>query len=470
VLPVWLVVAAALVAWASSAGTGAGGDAAALGPRPLPPTFVGLELGAFPRPAAQACADNTHLVRARPPNGLARALAAARPGTTVLLAPGVYRGAAGDSNALTVSTPNVCLRTPHGRAVLVPRNRAQRYGALVSANDTVIDGLVLRGFTASVSLSRPGGRTLRRVTLQRVAVQRPRGDFRDGIVAYDDHRHTAGRPPAVDGLLLLNVTVRGADLGVACNAGPCAHWWIERTRVTARRRSEDSGADAFAIEDGRQIAVVDSTFRGAAADGLDTKATGVVVFGARVLGVARNAIKLWHGGDVIDSVVDGSGADASLAGAGPGRYRYLHLLVTHHLRRGANGYVGTWGYDDRRPGLRLEILNSVFYGNARGGFFAPASARLSIRHTIFGDRSAKLIDFSGGRSLQVSQLPALQRSGQGRANLSVNPRLAGRRRAWAPLPGSAAIDTAERVPGLTRDLLGGPRVRGAGPDIGPVER
>jgi hypothetical protein len=308
------------------------------------------------------------------------------------------------------------------------------------------------------------------VTLQRVAVRHPRGAARDGIVAYDDHRGRPGRPATVDGLLLLNVAVRGTDIGVACNAGPCAHWWVERTRVSARRNSEDSGADAFAVEDGRQIAIVDSTFGGAAADGIDTKATDVVVFGARVLGVARNAIKLWHGGDVIDSVVDGSGADASLVGDGPGRYRYLHLLVTHHLRPGAEGYVGTWGYDDRRPGLRLEIVNSIFDDNAHGGFFAPASARLSIRHTIFGDPAAKLIDFSNGRSLQVSELGELQRSGQGQGNLSADPRLAGRRGGWAPLPGSPALDAAERVAGLTRDLLGGLRVRGAAPDIGPVER
>jgi hypothetical protein len=466
-------VAAASLVWVSaagSAGSDAGRHAANLGPRPLPPTFVSLELGAFPRPAAQACADNTRLVRAQPPDGLVRAVAAARPGTTIVLAPGTYRGAADDSNALTVSTPNLCLRTPRGRAVLVPRNRAQHYGALIGADDTVIDGLVLRGFVASVSLSRADGQTLRRVTLQRVAVQRPRGAGRDGIVAYDDHRSLPGRPPTVDGLLLLNVTVRGTDIGVACNAGPCAHWWLERTRVAARRRSEDSGADAFAIEDGRQIAIVDSTFGGAAADGIDTKATDVVVFGARVLGVARNAIKLWHGGDVIDSVVDGSGADASLVGDGPGRYRYLHVLVNHHLRPGADGYVGAWGYDDRRPGLTLEILNSIFYDNARGGFFVPAGARLSVRHTIFGDRSAKLIDFSNGRSLQVPELGELERSGQGQDNLSANPRLAGRRGIWAPLPGSPAIDAAEPVPGLGRDLLGSPRVRGAGPDIGPVER
>ena len=86
------------------------------------------------------------------------------------------------------------------------------------------------------------------------------------------------------------------------------------------------------------------------------------------------------------AVVDGSGADAALVGAQPAHYRYLHVLVTHHGRPNQSAYVGTWAYDRRGPGLRLELVNDIFYANAPGGFFAPASAHLSIRHTIFGDR------------------------------------------------------------------------------------
>jgi hypothetical protein len=39
----------------------------------------------------------------------------------------------------------------------------------------------------------------------------------------------------------------------------------------------------------------------------------------------------------------------------------------------------------------------------------------------------------------------------------------------ATAEGSPARDAAEPVGGLDRDLLGGPRVVGAGPDIGPLE-
>ena len=325
----------ALAAFATLAVLGSARPTTApVGPRALAPTFVPLEIAAFPRPAAQACRDNRRVVRVRPPSGLARALESARPGTTVLAAPGTYVEHRGGPQAIAWTAANVCLRAQRGPVVLQAAP-GQKYGISVGGSDAVIQGVVLRGFVGSIALDAPAGRTLRRVTIEHVRVERPRGEFRDGIAAYGDNRSLKGRPPASDGLLLLDVSVSGTDLGVSCNAGPCAHWWLERVRVDARRGSSgNSGADAFAIEDGRQIAIVDSTFAGASADGIDTKADDVVVLGARVLGVERNGIKLWRGGDVIDSVVDGSGADASLVGDAPGRYRYLHVLVTHHGRPG----------------------------------------------------------------------------------------------------------------------------------------
>ena len=84
---------------------------------------------------------------------------------------------------------------------------AQKYGIAISASDAVVEGVTLRGFTSSIGLA---GTTLRRITIERVRVEQPQGDFRDGIVAY------TGR---VDGLLLLDVSVAGADLGVSCNEG-----------------------------------------------------------------------------------------------------------------------------------------------------------------------------------------------------------------------------------------------------------
>lgn len=463
--------ACALVAaaWAASCAA-AEPVTASRGPRELPPTFVHLEVGSFPRPAAEACRDNRRLLRVRPPTGIARALAAARPGTTVLAAPGTYTESRGEPTALEWRTPNVCLRAEGGGEVVLRALPGQKYGIAIGGSDTVVEGITVRGFAGSIGLYAGEGRTQRRVTIEHVRVEQPRGEFRDGIVAYADNRSVPGRPPAVDGLLLLDVSISGADLGISCNAGPCAHWWVERTRVQARGgASESSGADAFAIEDGRQIAVVDATFAGASADGIDTKADDVVVFGARVLDVARNGIKLWRGGDVIDSVVDGSGADAALVGDGPGRYRYLHVLVRRHGRPDNPGYAGAWGYDRPHGAFRIEIVNAIFAENAGGGLFAPAGARLSVRHTIFGDTRGKLLDRSDGRSFDVPELEAFQRAGFGAGNVAADPLLVLSGRRWSTRPQSPARDRGEPIPGLLRDLDGRPRALGAGPDAGPVE-
>jgi hypothetical protein len=420
----------------------------------LPPTFVPLQIDAFPHPAAVACAGHRRIVRVRSGGSLGSALEHARPGTTVLARAGRYVIANGQSDALDWRTRDVCLRAEGGRVVL-QAVRGQTYGIVISAADAVLQGVTVRGFRSSVALDRGS----RGVTLQGVHVESGGSGFRDGIVAYG----------STDGLLVLNSSVRGADLGISCNEGPCAHWWVEHTTVVDRRRSADSGADAFAVESGRQIAVVDSTFAGSAADGIDTKATDVVVFGARVLDVGRNAIKLWHGGDVIDSVTDGSGGDAALVGDAAGRYRYLHVLVQRHAPRG-NGYVGTWGYDHREGSFRIEIVDSIFSRDASGGFFAPAAANLSVRHTIVDDARDKLFDLSDGRSWNVSELHAFEQAGFGRDDLVGDPKLvAGGPRRWSPRRGSPAIDAAQPVPGLRRDLYGRPRRRGRAPDIGPVE-
>lgn len=464
----WPVACAALALVVSSAAPAGRAAGATIGPRALPPTFVHLEVGAFPPRASTACRHSRRVVRVRPPSGIAAALASARPGTTVLAAPGTYVESAGEPTAVDWRIPNVCLLAAGGAAVLQAAT-GQKYGLAIGAGHAVVDGLVLRGFESSIGLDAGPGRTLRQVTIEDVRVERPAGAFRDGIVAYGDNRASPGRPPAVDGLLVLDSTVSGTDLGISCNAGPCAHWWIERTRVDARPRGSDSsGADAFAVEDGRQIVLVDSTFARASADGIDTKADDVVVFACRVLGVSRNGVKLWRGGDVIDTVVDGSDADAALVGDGPGRYRYLHVLVRNHDRHG-NAYVGTWGYDRRRP-VRLEIVNSIFAGNSSGGFFAPARSAISISHDVFADRGAKLLELSDGRTFAVAQLRMLERAGFGRGDVIGDPELvlSGPLR-WSTRPGSPARNLGERIAGLSRDLYGRPRVLGPAPDAGPVE-
>lgn len=460
----------------TSGGPGRAAGAQGRGPRPLAATSVALELDRFPRPTDEACADNTDVIDVGAGDSIAEAIARARPGTLVRVAPGTYTESRGDSIALTWDTPDVCLVSAGEEQVVIVPAPQQKYGISIAGDDTVISGVTLRGFDAGIGLDPGEGNTQHRVTIERVVVEEPAGESRDGIVAYTDNRAAPGTPLTVDGLLLLDVVVRGTDVAISCNAGPCAHWWLEGVEVVGRRASESSGADAFAIEEGRQIVVANSVLSGASADGIDTKASDVVVWGSRVLDVARNGVKLWRGGDVINSVVDGTGADASLVGDQPGRYRYVHTLVTHHGVPGDEQYVGAWGYDVTAAdtaGFDIEFVNCIFTENATGGLYFPVAAAVSFRNTIFGDAGAdtKLVDLSGELLMATPEgLAALERGGRGRSNHLGDPAFADLgARTYVTRGASPARDAAERVAGLDVDLGGRLRAAGRGPDIGPVE-
>jgi hypothetical protein len=344
---------------------------------------------------------------------IAAAVARAAPETTISVAPGHYVEGREESAALTIGANDICLIAPQRQAT-IQAAPGQSYGLVITGSRVVVSGIGLDGFAASVSLGRDDGGVQRSITITRSRIRARTTGWSEGIVAYADHRD-AGRP-VVDGLTVDDVQLSGVSMGVSCNAGPCAHWWLRRVRVAGRAHSADSGADAFAIESGRQIVVTDSRFAGVGADGIDTKATDVVIARCRV-DVGRNAIKLWHGGDVSDTMITRSGADAALVGDGAGRYRYRRIRVSGH-DPGGTGYVGTWGYDTQAP-IQLQISRSVFRGNATGGFYAPAvpGTSLAIDDSLFADVDSKLLEY-GAVELTTTRagLAALAAHGWGQGN------------------------------------------------------
>ena len=409
----------------SARGSGSGSTLAlTTPPSPIrPATFVPLELRGFPTTTAVGCADNRRVIQvpSKAARTIAAGLARATPGTVVRVAAGQYRESPSNWYALEMNTANVCLVAVGGPAI-VTAAPGQNYGLLLTASDTAVKGVTFNGFRAGISLGAGAGvgvgATQRRVSIEDVIVRGATQGWSEGIVAYPDHRELPGRPAVVDGLLLRRVQVLGTVLGISCNAGPCGHWWLDQVRIVGRGGSEDSGADAFAVEEGRQIVLVGSTFAHVSADGIDTKATDVVVLRCLVRDVGRNAIKLWRGGDVIDSVIDGSGADAALVGDAARRYRYLRLSLTRHAP-GGNGYVGTWGYDSQAA-VRLEIIGSRFAGNASGGLYLPPvpGTTVALRNNVFADRGTKLLDWGGRRQFMTTPegLAALQAAGFGFGN------------------------------------------------------
>jgi len=420
----FLVIACGGSSAPSSVDSGSTEPGETAAPPKVEATFVDLELDAFPRPPSESCADRpvTHSVAVG--DSIAAALSSASSGDLIEVAPGTYTENAGEWFALEWSVDDLCLRVPDDHAV-IEAAPGQNYGLRVTANDVAIEGLMFTGFRTGVALE---AGPLENIALERVVVDQMTGDFRDGIGVFG--AGTANKP-AVDGLLLLDVLVRDADLGVSCGEGPCDHIWLERVLIQNRSSADGSGADAFAVESGRQVVIIDTTIEGAAADGIDIKGTDAVIQRTVVKNVQRNGIKLWQGGDVVNAVVDGSGADAALIGDGAGRYRYAHVLVTNHDPNGS-GYVGTWGYDFGGDGMTVEFVNFVASGNSSGGFFVHDDATQTITTSWFeGD--------------------------QGPVDLNAN------------YGADALTDAGTIIDGLNTDLNGDPRNQGSAPDIGPTE-
>ena len=441
------------------------GAPSGIGPRALPPTFVDLELDEFPRPATASCDANAERVSVSSADALAAAVEESEAGTTIDIAAGTYTLHPGEPYALSWNTDGLCLRGAGGQ-VTIQAAADQKYGLAFSGDNIAVAGVTLLGFQVAVSIDGRPGETQRNISLQSVKVAELRGDLREGIIAFGDNQDAG--VPALDGLLLVDVEVDGSDQGISCNAGPCEHLWLERTRITGRSGSESSGADAFAVEDGRQVVLVDVVMAGAAADGIDTKADDVVVYGARVDDVGRNAIKLWRGGDVINALVDGSGADAALVGEEAGRYRYLNTLVAHHDPAG-EGYVGTWAYDSQEP-VELEIVNSVFFDNAVGGLYVPADASVQMIRTFYvAPDDSKLFEV-GDTVYTVAELAEFEAAGHGEANSVDDPGFvdpgAGD---FSTVPTSPLRASGVVVPGLEIDIDGNPRPAGGPPDVGPLQ-
>eukprot|EP00775_Hariotina_reticulata_P013983 gene13983-14098_t len=187
-----------------------------------------------------------------------------------------------------------------------------------------------------------------------------------------------------------------------------------------RPGGEGWGADAFAIESGRQIVATGITVSKATSDGIDIKAYDAVVTKCKVLDVGSNGIKLWAGGDVMDCVINGTGDyREAIAGTPVGRYRFQRVFITNHCKNGRS-YLATWGYKTNQPTARIEFRNCTFKGNPNsGGFYMPDQTPLQLVNNVFWDVGTRLLQY-GEDSLNLmvdaEGLGELEQRGLGSGN------------------------------------------------------
>lgn len=447
-------------------------------PRELP-TIADIDWKAFPddRSGAYGFSGRQILVKPGKPGAIATALGRAKEGDTILISAGSYReGFPDDDGALRVRRKGVVLRAMPGAEVrIAPQGPNTKRGILVEADNVLVHGLTLEGFLAlGIGIGRNGA-TVKGTIISSVQLRFGEGaGWVDGLVIWPDHRGSSA--PAVDGVLLRDIVVQGASLGVSCNAGPCRSLWLERVQVLAARgRGGGSGADAVAVESGENIVLVGVEASGATADGIDIKGERVLIRDSLVHHVSRNGIKLWRGGDVVNTVVHHTGADAGIV-LGVGRYRILHSVLAYHNFKGPRSYGLTAGWRASEP-AEVLVQNSVFYRLA-GGLHFGKTVKARVERCLFDaiGTGTPVEATVGGKALTFEARPglgrALKRAGLGAGNVMADPRFVDAAQGdFTPAPGSPLLDAgAAAEAGPARDRAGRPRKSGKAPDIGAVER
>lgn len=399
---------------------------------------------------------------------LGRAVERATNGDVIWVRPGQYTlGGAGLYEGLILATDGLTLAaTEIGQVTLTPAHADTKLGIAARADNLTVDGFVVRGFAdVGVEFGRAES-SQRGLVLAHLRIEQTAEGVR-AVYGGD------GLQPLTDGMLIYDLWLREIGLiGLQCGQGPCDSLRWEAIRVEMPSTANETANDAIALESGENIVLFNVEVAGAPGDGIDLKTGTGVVANALVHDVARNGIKIWHGGDVINALVYNTDADAALVFEA-GRYRILNTLVARHAW-GLSAYAMTAAYDTADQGGSMEIVNSVFYENSGAIWVAP-TMELRVSHSLL-TRSTNGIelewsDLSVGETAQP--LSALETRGAGEGNLPFGAEAA----FFAPQAGdyrwgaeSALLDAGtDAVPLPPFDLFGQPRVQGAAVDLGPIE-
>jgi hypothetical protein len=210
-----------------------------------------------------------------------------------------------------------------------------------------------------------------------------------------------------------------------------------------------------------------------AADGIDLKAKNVLVTGCYVHQLGRNGVKLWYGGDIVNTIVHHTGEDAALVFEHAGRYRVLNSVVAYHNYPEPKSYNLTASYDSRER-LDVELVNSIFYKTS-GGMFFQDGTRVTVRSCVFHEmKNGTYMRLQWrGRELTLTRrggLAAFRKIGA-KGVVLADPRFVAPERGDFRLRrGSPAANAGIRVAHMPAvDVAGAPRIKGSAPDIGAHE-
>jgi hypothetical protein len=462
--------------------------------RDVLPTIAGIDFAAFPKNPAWPYVAKGRAWYVRPTGDdqapgtadkplatINRAVDLAQTGDVIQVADGTYRVDANQGSGIVLDKPGITLFAEHiGGVTLLPASDDVQHGIEVRADDLIVDGFIVQDFKRGDGilygrLDRPQ----RNLVLKNLLID----GGGNGISTVFPDNGEQNPQPLAKGVLLYHVTIRNTDvIGFDCGQGPCQDVRLENLVIQMPGGSGNSGADAVGIESGDNILVFNADLAGAAADGLDSKATRVAAFNVVVHDVGRNGIKFWRGGDVVNALVYNTDADAAVVFAYGGTYRLLHVTVARHDYSAPGGaYAMTAAYDHPDDPGQVTIQNSIFYQNS-AAVWISGGLKLDARNNIFfgSGNGVELVwarssgEISVGESEAEMPIKALETAGGGGGNIGfVDPLFTNVENADYTLrAGSPAIDQGaanlDAYPDF--DLKGQPRVAGKAPDLGPVER
>jgi len=332
-----------------------------------------------------ASGDQTH-----PLATIAKALDVVQEGGAIFVQSGTYQ-----TDMLEVSKSNIVLYA-QGPVTILPLHPSgtdmfSGFGMDIinPIHDVVIDGFKIANFSR-LGIRYGDSGTQKNIILKNLVIE----DIGlEGISnGYPGSRSTY----MIDGFLIKNVTVQNFNtIGVQCGdeVYPCAkNVLIDGLHVKGKGAAGtgDTSADTLAMVESDNIIVRNSVFEQATGDGMDFKATHVSVLNCTVKDIARNGVKFWQDGELLNSVVHDTGADAALAfdGASGATYRIIGSTIYAHLgalpRSERAAYAMTLGYNNPDNSVTLLIENSTFY-EMPGAVWISRGTTPTLKNVTFYD-------------------------------------------------------------------------------------
>lgn len=357
--------------------------------------------------------------KARPYATIQHALSQAASGTVILVRGGHYF--TGD---ITVQTSGIVLAAYPGEKVVL---ETDRYGAWEHRNgitlagplqNVVLDGLEIRHFT-TMGVQFGDEDRQRSIVLKNLVIE----DADEGITtAYSDSTPTM---PFIDGLLVRNTALQHIR-GIGFNAGQYGGGLELYRNVRLKGlyclmtgTGNDTASDAVAFENGDNVLAEDCIADGARGDGFDFKANHAAVVNSIARRVARNGVKLWRNGQIINSLCYDTAADAGVV-LEEGDFRIVNSVLAWHLKgRQGGAYCMTAGYGNSSFGS-LELFRSIVYEQCDRFYVEDTGpGSLSVRDNVFWRFARNRILEYGGTDYETTATINVQPWGD--ANVERDP-------------------------------------------------